>query len=150
MTQNQIPFTGLLGRMPIPHSLALGRVLQRLRAEPVGFSPSNSLARIRQSSSTGKRAIYIARDDARCRFAASGKVQAFETPRKHGQWGVTDRFTSQMVVGYCQALEIDIANSDVYKSPATLVVSNDPLPASLKPKTLERAEAELFVPLKEM
>lgn len=73
------------------------------------------------------RTIHVAFDGSRWEFGANGTEQAFEEPEYYTARKIRDRFTSDMLERYCQALGIDVFNVDAYGPDAVLVDSDDPV-----------------------
>src|SRR3970282_875427 len=71
------------------------------------------------------RALPSVLDD-RWRLAANGTVQPFEEVDAYGSRRVRDRFTSEMLERYCQALGIDVFNPGFYGPGSVFMESEVP------------------------
>lgn len=73
------------------------------------------------------RTVYVAFNGSRWEFGADGVEQAFEEPDRYTARRIRDRFTSDMLERYCQALGIDVFNVDAYGPDTVLVESEIPV-----------------------
>lgn len=78
--------------------------------------------------------------DDRWVFHANGTEQSFEETDAYRARRVRDRFTSQMLERYCQALGIDVFNPDAYGPDAVLVESKVPMRAGGAALTIAEAQ----------
>jgi hypothetical protein len=81
--------------------------------------------------------------DSLWEFDVSGTPQAFEETAAYKARRVRDRFNSQMLERYCQALGVDAFDSDAYGSRAVLVTSH--LVAEPRGPVMSLAEAQVYL-----
>lgn len=91
------------------------------------------------------RTVYVAFDGSKWEFGANGVEQAFEEPSRYKARRVRDRFTSDMLERYCQALGIDVFNVDAYGPDAVLIESGDPVPPTATVKSLAAVQQWLGI-----
>lgn len=72
------------------------------------------------------RAVGAANDGGRWTFYAFGQTQPFEDTKAYERRFVRDRFTSEMLGGYCRGLGIRIFDEDFYRGPSVLIESDVP------------------------
>lgn len=85
------------------------------------------------------RSVAVVNDDG-WKFIATGTPQDFEEPGAYTARRIRDRFTSEMLERYCQALGIDVFNPDFYGPDAVLVEDLAPLPEKALVMTLAEAQ----------
>jgi hypothetical protein len=106
---------------------------------PHTYSPSRKGGRMGQVSfklcgpelidySTAVRIVGVTYDSSRWVFQSYGELQPFEEPAAYEARRVRERFTSEMLERYCQAIGVDVFNPDFYGPEAVLVESDQPLP----------------------
>ena len=90
------------------------------------------------------RSVGVANDGGRWRFVSQGDVQAFERPEAYLAKKVQDRFTSELLEEYCQAVGIDPFKPDYY-GPAGNVLAIAPPAETTSDKffTLKEAQQRL-------
>lgn len=91
------------------------------------------------------RTVYVAFNGSRWEFGANGVEQAFEEPERYRARRVRDRFTSDMLERYCQALGIDMFNVYAYGPDAVLIESGEPVPSHLTVKSLAEVQQWLGI-----
>lgn len=91
------------------------------------------------------RTLAAACDGNRWVFVATGTEQPFEEFEAYQKRRVRDRFTSEMLERYCQALGIDVFNPDIYGPDAVFFESAVPLPPNPRTMTLEQAQKEMGI-----
>ncbi|MBY5162884.1 hypothetical protein [Salsipaludibacter albus] len=91
------------------------------------------------------RTISVAFDGTRWRFDATGTQQRFEQPEAYRASRIHDRFTSEMLERYCQALGVDVFNPEAYGPEAILTESQVPLAPDGRVMTLREAQAWLGI-----
>lgn len=97
------------------------------------------------------RSIQATYTEDRWHFHASGVEQPFEETEAYTARRIRDRFTSEMLERYCQALGIDIFNPAAYGPRCVLVSSELPParpPAPPPPLTLSLADAQRRLQIK--
>ncbi|MDP9459352.1 MAG: hypothetical protein M3Q22_03555 [Actinomycetota bacterium] len=87
------------------------------------------------------RSVSVAHDGSRWRFDADGTEQDFETPDRYTARRVRERFTSDMLAGYCAALGVRPFDEDFYGPDALLFTSPVPTAPDGKIMTIEQAQA---------
>ena len=92
-----------------------------------------------------ERTIAVAHDGGKWVFIASGTEQWFEETSAYQARRVRDRFTSDMLERYCQALELDIFNAAAYGPRAILVRSHADLPADAYVMSLDEVQRWLEI-----
>lgn len=85
------------------------------------------------------RSVAVVNDD-RWEFIATGTPQDFEEPEAYTARRIRDRFTSEMLERYCQALGIDVFNPDFYGPDAVLVEDLAPLHEDARVMSLAEAQ----------
>jgi hypothetical protein len=75
------------------------------------------------------RSIAVAFTGRTWVFTANGTEQPFEAINRYSTPRVRDRFTSEMLEEYCRAVGIDVFNEAAYGPRATLIESDEPVPA---------------------
>jgi hypothetical protein len=73
-----------------------------------------------------RRAVVAMDDGGRWIFETSGEPLPFEELDRYRTRRVRDRFTSDMLERYCQALDVDVFNGEFYRGPAVLVSHTPP------------------------
>jgi hypothetical protein len=73
-----------------------------------------------------RRAVVAMEDGGRWIFETSGEPLPFEELDRYRARRVRDRFTSDMLERYCQALDVDVFNGEFYRGPAVLVSHTPP------------------------
>jgi hypothetical protein len=91
------------------------------------------------------RTIYVTFDGSRWEFGANGREQPFEELLAYKARRVRDRFTSEMLERYCQALGLDVFNPGTYGPESVLIESEVPMPANPVIMTLAEAQAWLEI-----
>ncbi len=89
------------------------------------------------------RTVGVTFDGSKWVFNANGAVQEFEDVDAYAAPRIRDRFTSEMLERYCQALGIDVFNAATYGPEAVFLESAMALPANGVAMTLAEAQ-ELF------
>ena len=84
-------------------------------------------------------------DGGKWKLELHGVEQAFEEFEAYRARRVRDRFNSQMLERYCQALDVDVFNPDFYQSEAVLIQSGITLGRNPITKTLAEAQAWLGI-----
>jgi hypothetical protein len=92
------------------------------------------------------RSVIAMNDGGRWRFDALGEVQPFEETEAYKAKRIRDRFTPEMLVRYCKALGIDLANPDFYRGRAAIVTRQDWIDKGCPGLTLNEARAKLGLP----
>lgn len=89
------------------------------------------------------RTVSVAYDGSRWQFHALGTEQAFEEPERYTARRVRDRFTSDVLERYCQALGIDVFDPNFYGPDAVSFESTvNPAPGAPEPTTMTLAQAQ--------
>jgi hypothetical protein len=78
--------------------------------------------------------------DGRWRFDAAGTVQDFEDPEQYQARRVRDRFTSELLSRYCEALGVRPLDEEFYLDAGVLLERPLPLPAAAVTMTLTEAQ----------
>lgn len=91
------------------------------------------------------RTVSVVFDGSRWQFNATGTEQAFEEVDSYQARRVRDRFTSEMLERYCQALGIDVFDPSFYGPDAALVESTVPMSPDGMVMTLQQAQAWLEI-----
>ena len=81
--------------------------------------------------------------DTRWVFIAEGELQPFEEPEHYTARRIRDRFTSEMLERYCQAMGVDIFNANAYGPNAVLL--EHPLYRPMEAITLAEAQQRLNI-----
>ncbi len=90
------------------------------------------------------RTVGVLWDGARARFTSEGTVQAFEEVDQYKARTIKDRFTSEMLERYCQAMGIDVFNASAYGR-SVLVTSDVVINATSRQGTIEDAQQFLGI-----
>lgn len=96
---------------------------------PPGASALNSI-----------RAIAAVNNGGRWVFVTGGTEQPFETRARYMARQIRDRFTSDMVEAYCQALGIQVFDPSAYGPRGVLVHSDESVPAGALTMNLDEAQ----------
>ena len=91
------------------------------------------------------RSVSVAFDGNKWVFNASGTQQAFEELDAYSAPRVRDRFTSEMVERYCQAMGVNVFDARSYGPDATLVESSVEMPSNGVVMTLVEAQEWLEI-----
>jgi hypothetical protein len=91
------------------------------------------------------RTVSASFDGGRWRFDTWGTEQAFEETSEYRTRRVRDRFTSDMLGRYCQALGLDVFNPQSYGPRATLVRSQVVIPSEGKVMSIEETQRWLGI-----
>jgi hypothetical protein len=83
--------------------------------------------------------------DGKWEFILGGTEQQFEEPEAYKGRRVQDRFTSEMLERYCQALGVDAFNPDAYGPEAVFFESNVPIAPNGYVMTLPEVQAWLEI-----
>jgi hypothetical protein len=86
------------------------------------------------------RTVGVTFDGSRWVFNATGTEQRFEESAAYRKRRLRDRFTSEMLERYCQALGLDVFNPDVYGPDAAFFESTVPMSADGVTMTLAEAQ----------
>lgn len=73
-----------------------------------------------------ERSVGVGQDGKRWRFEQSGTPQNFETPDAYGRRVVRERFTHEMLVGYCSAMGLYPYDPAFYSKSGVLIESREP------------------------
>jgi hypothetical protein len=90
-----------------------------------------------------ERSVSVAYEGGKWSFNASGKMQSFEEAATYQKRRIVDRFTTEMLIRYCYALGIRVDSPEFYKSPGTLIWTNDPLPTGHTAFSLAQARQQM-------
>lgn len=91
-----------------------------------------------------ERTIVAAYDgDGRWVFEQFGAVLPFEDPSQYQKRRIRDRFTTDMLQTYCEALGIRLLDEDFYCGPGLLAIMHDPLPPGAGELSLREARHEI-------
>lgn len=125
----------------VPHTIGLPGVRQgragAIQFELFGPLPTQFLNYV--------RSVEVAFDGERWTFGTSGTEQAFEETEAYRARRVRDRFNSEMLERYCQALGLDVFNEDAYGPEAVFFESMMPMPAEGIIMTLDEAQEWLEI-----
>lgn len=91
------------------------------------------------------RTVAAACDGDRWVFVASGTQQPFEEPQAYQARRVRDRFTSEMLERYCQALGVDVFDAEAYGPDAVFFETDLVLPKPPRSMTLSQVQEELGI-----
>jgi hypothetical protein len=91
------------------------------------------------------RNVSAINDGGRWVWNLTGTEQPFEETEAYAARRVRDRFTSQMLERYCQALDVDVFNPEFYGPEAVLIHSGVGAPVNPVIKTLAEAQAWLGI-----
>jgi hypothetical protein len=91
------------------------------------------------------RVVSATHDGSRWVFENDGHVQDFESPERYRARRVRDRFTSDMLTGYCAALGLYPFVAEFYGPAASLVESPFVPPPTAKVLTLEETQRWLGI-----
>lgn len=91
------------------------------------------------------RTVSVIWDGTRWVFDAVGTPQAFEETERYTARRVRERFTSDMLERYCQALGLDVFNHTVYGPKAVLFHTDVQLPENPVVMSLEEAQEALEI-----
>ena len=92
------------------------------------------------------RTVGVTFDGSKWVFSANGTEQEFEEVEAYRARRVRDRFSSEMLERYCQALGLDVFNDDAYGPEAVFFESAVTMPANGVVMTL--AEAQQWLEIK--
>lgn len=90
-----------------------------------------------------ERSISVAFEGGKWRFDANGTVQAFEEVPQYSARRIIDRFTPEMLQGYCNALGVRLFDDTFYAGPGLLIIIRDPPPSGSREITLEEARQQM-------
>ena len=91
------------------------------------------------------RTIEVTHDGSRWVFGADGEEQPFEETRAYEARRVRDRFTSEMLERYCQALGLDVFDPAAYGPRAVLVTSQVEIPPDGHVMTFDQVQRWLEI-----
>ena len=90
-----------------------------------------------------ERSVSLVYDNGGWRFDANGALQPFENVERYRTRKIAERFTTNMLHEYCQALGIRLQDEGFYGPPGVLIEIGDPLPKQSREYTLEEARQML-------
>lgn len=91
------------------------------------------------------RTVAVTFDGSKWVFSAAGTEQEFEEVEAYQARRVRDRFSSEMLERYCQALGLDVFNADTYGPEAVFFESSVTMPANGVVMTLVEAQEWLEI-----
>lgn len=91
------------------------------------------------------RTISVTSNGTKWRFDANGLEQAFEEPDAYTKRSIRERFTSEMLERYCQAIGVDVFDPAFYGPRAVLFDSGRVPPPAAHVMTLEQAQQWLEI-----
>src|SRR5947208_1271478 len=106
---------------------------------------SNSLRTRMTQLLNNDRKDAVTHDGDRRVFTLTGTQQVFEEPDAYNARQVRDRFTSDMLERYCQALGIDVFNPEAYGPDSVFLESPVSIPPQAVVMTLSQAQAWLEI-----
>jgi len=124
-----------------PHTIGLPGIL-RGRAGSVQFE---LFGPIKTTFLNYVRTVAVTFDGSKWVFNTNGTQQAFEEPDAYRARRVRDRFTSEMLERYCQAMGLDVFKAEAYGPDAVFFESLVPMPADGTVMTLTEAQEWLEI-----
>ena len=124
-----------------PHTIGLPGVT-RGRAGSVQFE---LFGPIKTTFLNYVRTVGVTFDGGKWVFEANGTEQPFEEHDTYRARRVRDRFTSEMLGRYCEAMSLDVFNADAYGPQAVFIESEVPMPANGVVMTLAEAQEWLEI-----